>query len=76
VTGRDERHLVRADRAAGRLDAGDGAAVPAQEPGDLGVLDDVDAALARAGREPPRDPVVAGGAAPALQPGTGRRARC
>ena len=47
------------DRAAGGLDADDALAV-ADEPGHRRVLEDVDAALRRAGRVGPRDPVVAG----------------
>ncbi len=67
MAGRDERDLVCAYRAARCLDTGDRSARAAQEPRDFRVFDDVHAALAGAGRERPRDPVVAGSAAPPLQ---------
>ena len=67
VSGGHERHLVRPDRAARGLDARDRPPVAAEEARHLRVLDDVDAALARAGRERPGDAVVAGGAAPTLE---------
>ena len=53
--------------AAGGLDALDLATRTAEEPGDLGVLDDVDAQAIGPAGEPPRDLVVARDAPAALQ---------
>ena len=67
MTGRGERDLVRADRAARGLDALDRAAGAAHEPRDLGVLDDVDPEVGGGARVGPRDLVVARDPTPALQ---------
>jgi hypothetical protein len=48
VTGGAQRHLAGVDLASGRLHRGDPVAVEG-EPGDLAVLDEVDAQLVRTG---------------------------
>ncbi len=56
---RRQGHLLGPDRAASGLHALHAAGVATQEPGDLGVLDDVDAEPVGGAREAPRNLVVA-----------------
>src|SRR4029078_6977340 len=64
---RDKRDFVRSNLSARRLDTGHRTVTAAQEPRHLGVFDDVDAAIARAGGESPCHAVMTSGPAPALQ---------
>ena len=59
VAGRDQADLARADRAPAGVDADDAPALAA-DPGDLAVLDDVDAEAVGGARQAPGDRIVPG----------------